>query len=427
MQAVIICGGKGTRLKSAIGNAPKALVKFNKKENLKRQIEILKKNGVKNFVFLVNNFESEISKFLKKSFNDKFIIHKDKDYYGTGGCLYSAKKYLKNNFLIIYSDIYFNFNFNRFIKNSIKKKSIVSCVVHANDHPKDSDTVDLDNKFYIKKINVKNSGKDKINNAISGVYFANKKFLSKFKFKKNKSYDLVNDIFIKLLNKKCSIFAYKSIEYIKDFGTPGRIKTVKKDIRINKIKNLNYSFKTKAVFIDRDGVINHENSKPKTLKNFKIFPKALHAIKKLNDYKIPCFIVSNQSGLAKGQFDLSEFFKIIFKLDSKLSAIGAYVDDFLICPHFTKLKYKNFNESFFSNYRKPNPGMIKTLSKRYGINTKQSFMIGDSDRDILAGKKAGLKTILVASPKINDYKLNVIPDYRKKNLNEAINLIIRTK
>ena len=71
--------------------------------------------------------------------------------------------------------------------------------------------------------------------------------------------------------------------------------------------------------------------------------------------------------------------------------------------------------------------MIKTLSKRYGINMKKSFMIGDSDRDILAGKKAGLKTILVASPKINDYKLNVIPDYRKKNLKEAINLIIRTK
>ena len=427
MQAVIICGGKGSRLKSTIGNTPKALVKFNKKENLKRQIQILKKNGVKKFVFLVNNFESEISRFLKKNFNDKFVIHKDKNYYGTGGCLYSAKKHLKDNFLIIYSDIYFNFNFNRFIKTSIKKKSILSCVVHANDHPKDSDTVDLDNKFFIKKINMKNSGKDKINNAISGIYFANKIFLSKFKFKKNKSYHLVNDVFIRLLNKKCKIFAYKSIEYIKDFGTPSRIKTVKKDIRINKIRNLRYSFKTKAVFIDRDGVINRESSKPKLLKNFKIFTNALTAIKKLNMNKIPCFVVSNQSGLAKGQFDLTEFFKVIFKLDSKLSNIGAYIDDFLVCPHFTKVKYKNLNESFFSNYRKPNPGMIKTLSKRYKINMKKSFMIGDSDRDILAGKTAGLKTILVASPKIKDYKLNVIPNYKKNNLLEAINLILRTK
>ena len=425
MQAVIICGSKGTRLKSTIGNTPKALVKFNKKENLRRQIEILKKNGVKNFVFLVNNFEHEISSYLKKNFKDKFIIHKDKDYFGTGGCLYSARNFLKKKFLIIYSDIYFDFNFKRFVNKSIKKKSILSCVVHANDHPQDSDTVDLDNNFYIKKINKKNSGEDKINNAISGVYFANKNFLYKFKFIKNNNYDLVNDVVVKLLKKKCNIFAYKSIEYIKDFGTPERINTVTKDIKKNKIKNLNYFYKTKAVFLDRDGVINYENSEPKNLKNFKIFPSALIAIKKLNDNKIPCFIVSNQSGLAKGQFNLSEFFKVIFKLDKKLSEIGAYVDDFLICPHFTKLKYTNTNESFFSNHRKPNPGMIKTLSKRYGINMKKSFMIGDSDRDILAGKKAGLKTILVASPKIKDYKLNIYPNYKKNNLYDAVNLVLK--
>ena len=63
MQAVIICGGKGSRLKSTIGTTPKALVKFNNKANLKRQIEILKKNGVKSFVILVNNYEHEISNF----------------------------------------------------------------------------------------------------------------------------------------------------------------------------------------------------------------------------------------------------------------------------------------------------------------------------------------------------------------------------
>ena len=66
MQAVIICGGKGLRLKSITKNKPKALAKFNKIENLARQINMLKKNGVNNFLFLVNNFEKEISSFLKK-------------------------------------------------------------------------------------------------------------------------------------------------------------------------------------------------------------------------------------------------------------------------------------------------------------------------------------------------------------------------
>ena len=94
MQAVIICGGKGSRLKSLIGNKPKALVKFNNKENLKIQIETLKRNGIKSFLFLVNNFEFEIREFLKKNYEDRFIIKKDEDYFGTGGCLYGAKKYL---------------------------------------------------------------------------------------------------------------------------------------------------------------------------------------------------------------------------------------------------------------------------------------------------------------------------------------------
>ena len=102
MQAVIICGGRGSRLQSTIGNSPKALVKFNKKANLKRQIEILKKYGFKNFVILVNNYEHEISNFLKKNFKDKFIIHKDKDYYGTGGCLYSAKILKKKFFNFVF-------------------------------------------------------------------------------------------------------------------------------------------------------------------------------------------------------------------------------------------------------------------------------------------------------------------------------------
>ena len=141
MQAVIICGGKGLRLKSITKNKPKALAKFNKIENLACQINMLKKNGVNNFLFLVNNFEKEISSFLKKKYHKKFIICKDKNYFGTGGAIYSAKKRLHNNFLIVYSDLYFNFNFKNFVKYSKKKKAILSCVVHANDHPIDSDTV----------------------------------------------------------------------------------------------------------------------------------------------------------------------------------------------------------------------------------------------------------------------------------------------
>ena len=172
MQAVIICGGKGTRLKTLIGSKPKALVKFNNKANLKILIDILKKNGIKNFLFLVNNFEYEIKKFLADNYNDNFVIKKDENFFGTGGCIFGAKKYLQKRFLIVYSDLFVKFNFKNFIKESLLSKRSFSCVIHANNHPFDSDTVDLDRNFNIKKIYKKNSNNYKINNAISGIYFA---------------------------------------------------------------------------------------------------------------------------------------------------------------------------------------------------------------------------------------------------------------
>ena len=425
MQAVIICGGKGSRLKSLIGDKPKALVKFNNKENLKIQIETLKRNGIKSFLFLVNNFEFEIREFLKKNYEDRFIIIKDEDYFGTGGCLYGAKKYLQKKFVIVYSDLFLKFNFKNFVKESLLSKCCFSCVVHANNHPFDSDTVDLDKNYKIKKIYKKNTNNFKINNAISGVYFAKKNFLNYFYFKKKKNYDLVNDVLPFIIKKNHNVYGYKTIEYIKDFGTPGRIKDINNDIKKNKIKNLDFSFKSKAIFLDRDGVINQENKKVKNIKNFKIFPNTNKVIKKINNNKIPCFIISNQSGLAKKEFSLIDLFKVISKLDNYLSQKKAYIDDFLICPHYDKLKYKNTNISFFSKYRKPNPGMITYLATKYRINLKRSFFIGDTDIDVLRGKKAGLKTILVEGPKIKDYKMNIKPTFKVKSLKSAVNLILR--
>ena len=425
MQAVIICGGKGSRLKSLIGNKPKALVKFNNKENLKIQIETLKRNGIKSFLFLVNNFEFEIREFLKKNYEDRFIIKKDEDYFGTGGCLYGAKKYLEKKFVIVYSDLFLKFNFKNFVKESLLSKCCFSCVVHANNHPFDSDTVDLDKNYKIKKIYKKNTNNFKINNAISGVYFAKKNFLNYFYFKKKKNYDLVNDVLPFIIKKNHNVYGYKTIEYIKDFGTPGRIKDINNDIKKNKIKNLDFSFKSKAIFLDRDGVINQENKKVKNIKNFKIFPNTNKVIKKINNNKIPCFIISNQSGLAKKEFSLIDLFKVISKLDNYLSQKKAYIDDFLICPHYDKLKYKNTNISFFSKYRKPNPGMITYLATKYRINLKRSFFIGDTDIDVLTGKKAGLKTILVEGPKLKDYKMNIKPTFKVKSLKSAVNLILR--
>jgi len=229
-----------------------------------------------------------------------------------------------------------------------------------------------------------------------------------------------------IIIKKKTLYAYKTIEYLNDFGTPDRFRDVKHCIKKGNIKNLSLKNKKTAVFLDRDGVINKElGVGVKNINEFHILPKVGEAIAKLNINNIPCFIVSNQSVLAKKQITLDHFKKIIMFFDMYLSKHKAYVDDFLFCPNYKNIKYKDKKNSFFSKFRKPNPGMIFSLTKKYNINLSKSYLIGDSDTDVLAGKRARVKTILLQGPKIEDYKLNIKPNFIAASLWSAVNLILK--
>ncbi len=163
----------------------------------------------------------------------------------------------------------------------------------------------------------------------------------------------------------------------------------------------------RAVFLDRDGVIN-DNCKPvNTPEDLVLFPWTADSIKKLNKYGYDVFVVTNQGGIEMGYFKENDLKKIHEKMLNEISLSGGVVKDINYCPHFkTKCQC-----------RKPSPGMILDLSKKYNIDLSNSYMIGDRDVDIEAGKKAGCKTIKLGKP----YNK---ADYTVKNLMEAVNLII---
>ncbi len=417
MQAVIICGGYGTRLKTVYKSTPKALIKINGQANLQYIISDLKNDGINKFLFLTNYQSRKIEKFLEKIELKNYKVVRDKKLNGTGGAIIGALNNLNEDFIVIFSDLFMKINFKKFYKISRKNNCNVNIFVHPNSHPFDSDTVEYDNNHKIKKIFFKKTNKNKLNIAISGLFYFKKKFFSKFNIKNKNNIDIVKDLIGK--SKKNKISAYRSIEYIKDFGTPKRLKKIVKEQKSDD-KN-----KVSAVFLDRDGVINMENGGVKSINEFKILPKVATAIKKLNDMNIPVFIISNQSVLEKRKISINNFKKIIIKLDDHLSKHDAYVDDYLYCPFFKK-REKKFNKfPFFSKSRKPNPGMIMELAKKHEINLKKSFVVGDSDKDILAGSKCKCETILVKSVKIKDYKYKVQPNYIVNNLNEAVQIIIK--
>jgi D-glycero-D-manno-heptose 1,7-bisphosphate phosphatase len=162
--------------------------------------------------------------------------------------------------------------------------------------------------------------------------------------------------------------------------------------------------KTCVVFLDRDGVINSDklnNGYVGSLKHFKWVPGAIKAIKLLNDKNYKVVVVTNQSGVARGFFTIKDVRKIHSYIQKKLKKNGAKIDAFYFCPFHKDGIIKRFKKN--SILRKPNIGMFLLAKKRWNIDKKKSFMIGDQKTDIEFAKRAKIKGYLFNQKNLYQY------------------------
>lgn len=182
----------------------------------------------------------------------------------------------------------------------------------------------------------------------------------------------------------------------------------------------------KVVFIDRDGVINKdpagwtEHDYITKTGDFHFLPDVLRALKNLTENKYKIIIISNQAGVGKGYFTVKELEKVSDYMLKEIEVSGGKISGVYYCIH---TKEDN------CDCRKPKTGLFKKASGNINFDIGNTYLIGDSPRDIEAGKSFGLKTILVLSGKThaeNLSKLEVRPDEIKKDLNDAAEFIIRS-
>ena len=163
----------------------------------------------------------------------------------------------------------------------------------------------------------------------------------------------------------------------------------------------------KCAFLDRDGVINQDKGYISKVSDFKIYPGVGKAISLLNKRNYLVIIITNQSGIGRGLIKIKELENLHNYLRKKIKKDRAKIDDIFYCPfhpEFGKGKYKKK-----SNDRKPGDGMIRKAIKKWKIDTKKSFMIGDKISDKIAAKKAKIKFF---------YK-------KEKNLNTQMKIILK--
>ena len=189
----------------------------------------------------------------------------------------------------------------------------------------------------------------------------------------------------------------------------------------------------RAVFLDRDGVINELIYYPEqgivdspfTASQFKLIPGICEVINKLHELGFKTVVISNQPGIAKGHFTEETFEEIREKMKGELAKRGAFVDKEYYCFHHPKAKLAQLRID--CECRKPKAGLLLQAAKDMGINLSESWIVGDGLTDVMAGKNAGCRTILLGSMKCELCLLmdeeGARPDFIISNLFEIAKLV----
>ena len=189
--------------------------------------------------------------------------------------------------------------------------------------------------------------------------------------------------------------------------------------------------KKKAVFLDRDGVINKNVPRLTKPDQFTLIPGAAEAIKKINRSGLLAVVVTNQPVIAKGFCTFEGMEKIHKRMNNLLAKECARIDAVYICPHHPEKGYKGEVASLKieCGCRKPLPGLFLQAEKELEIDLKRSWVVGDSYSDVAAGRRIGARTILLTSGGSsggrNEEGLSEVKaDYVLKNLSEAVKFIL---
>ena len=409
MKTVIMAGGKGTRIQSVVSDIPKPMIKIGKIPVLEYEIKNLVKQGFTDIIITV----SHLGHIIKEYFGDGSFWGANITYYeeeyplGNGGALFFLRRQLDSDFLLLNADVVFDVDFHRFVKFHKEKGGLVTLFTHPNSHPYDSGLIIADENGKVKKWlakeeerpkyykNLVNAGLHIINPAVLDMVDVGNIYSRKTDVISEKI-DLDRQI-LKPLVQMGQVFSYNSPEYVKDMGTPDRLQVVEKDFLTGRIKAKNLRNKQRAIFLDRDGTINIYKGFLRNINDFELIQGIGDAIQRINEQGYLAIVVTNQPVIARGELSKEELEEIHNRMETELGREGAYLDGIYVCPHHPDKGYEGevVGLKIDCACRKPKPGMLLCAEKDFNINLEESWMVGDRESDIKAGRAAGCRTALV--------------------------------
>jgi HAD superfamily hydrolase (TIGR01662 family) len=335
-QAIILAGGKGTRLRLRLDGRPKPLVDIDGVPLLGRQIAALRAGGFSEILVLVNHAADQIESYCASAAfaGLSLTLVDDGEPRGTAGALLHAYDQLSSRFLVVYGDTLFDIDLDRFWRAHEAARADASLFLHPNDHPGDSDLTETDGRGMVTAFHSPPhpAGRNLPNLVNAGLYVVEREAVA-FWRERHTPTDIARDLFPAMLRRGAQLWGYVSFEYIKDIGTPARLDRALAQLRAGVVERARRDRPQKAVFLDCEGTITECREHFAPADQLVLIDGVADAVKQLNQAEYRVVVAAEQPGAARGETDLAEMRRIHSKLQSLFGQQGAFVDAIYMCPH----------------------------------------------------------------------------------------------
>jgi histidinol-phosphate phosphatase family protein len=396
---------------------------------LEHQIALCRRHGFLKILLLVHHGHEQIRVYFGdgSAYGVSLGYALEKTPRGTAGALHDALLHLLDTFLVLYGDTYIDVDLRRMWDTHLKQGADATLFVHPNDHPHDSDLVELDSKGAVTALYPYPHRHECRDNLATAALFVMQRSGLDGTTSRDTPADLVRDACPAMLRAGRRLYGYVSPEYIKDVGTPERLDQVEHDITAGVPERLSGRTLRSAVFVDRDGTLNREVHYLDAPEQLELLGGAANAVRRINRTGRLAIVVTNQPAVARGDLTPAGLERIHRTLKGMLGRQGAYLDAIYACPHHPDGGFPGEVHELKRECecRKPRTGLIDAACRDLTIDRGTSWMVGDTTSDMETGRRAGLRTILVRTGYAGqDGKYLFRPDYVVSDLEAAVAWIL---
>lgn len=399
-QAVILCGGLGSRLGDLTAETPKPLLAVGDQPFLQILIQELTRFGVEEILLLaaykserVEAFARTLPERLGRTLQVAISIEPDRA--GTGGALHFARDRLAEQFFLLNGDSLFDVDLTA-LANLLQADPDAKAAIAL--RPLSAagryDTVTLDGSQITRF-----GGRDTTDGPAlinGGVYAMRRSVVAGIPATCSLERDILPD-----LARAGQLRGLAAEGFFLDIGIPDDFARAQTAIPSHR--------RRPAAFLDRDGVINHDHGHVGTVDQLAWIDGVPEAIRMLNARGFYTFIVTNQAGIAKGYYSEADYHGLRRHIHDTLAGQGARIDDERHCPDHPDAAIEAYRRQ--SSWRKPEPGMLLDLMRTWPIDRAGSFMIGDKPSDIAAAEAAGIRGALFEGGRLDVFVAQLLADH----------------